>query len=181
MTAKINYEGDVAIVYLAGYLDFESSSAFRHLCLGQLMNRKVVFDFKNLRFVGSCGISSFLETFRDYTEQSPHRPRFSAVGSEFRRLFMASQLVWAEIFENEQDAAVAFQRPDVVPAALAQGFEEDIQEWEDGIGEELPPPAEGGISLESPGSLEPMAAEVVLDPHALESNLVTGDRKIPVV
>lgn len=130
MTARLESTGEVTIVYLSGFLDYESSSAFRRLCLEKLLSSRVVFDLRELSFVGSSGISTFLETFKDFREGAAFLPRFSNVGTEFRRLFHSSQLMGNEFFSSEEGAINSFYQS-VDPVEFPQLIDSDTSDIED--------------------------------------------------
>lgn len=111
MQANVTTQGDWVVVHLLGRLDVESAGPFRHACLSQLTDKKVIFNFRNLSFVGSSGILPFLETMQDFMRTNRQGMRFCGVGSEFRKVLSATSLNAVEIFENETMAATQFGRP----------------------------------------------------------------------
>lgn len=111
MQAKVQIRGEVTIVELKGRVDIEVTEAFRKQCLGALMGRKVVFDLSGLNFVGSTGILPFLESMQDFAIKNPHAYKLCQVGSEFKKIFLATSLSHIEIFENVDMAAHAYQLP----------------------------------------------------------------------
>lgn len=111
MQAQVVREGDVMVVQLAGRIDVETAPPFRKACLEQLINEKVVFDFRNLSFVGSSGILPFLETMQEFAGKSRHGFKFSAMSSEFRRIFGSTPLQTIEVFETYSHAVHAFHHP----------------------------------------------------------------------
>ncbi len=122
MQAKITNEGECVIVHLIGRLDVETAGPFRRACLELLTDKKVIFDFKNLSFVGSSGILSFLETMQDFMKTNPKGLKFSNVGSEFRKILAATSLGAIEIFDNETQAARAFLSAGTVAATMTSGI-----------------------------------------------------------
>jgi len=93
---RIRTEGDTAIIAVDGQLDVEVQEPLRQ----RLMNlageigvdtglKKFIFDFENLEFVGSCGITSFVNTLKEFNARSSHRPRYASVASEFQRIIRA--------------------------------------------------------------------------------------------
>lgn len=113
MQAKFAVRGEVVVVELNGRLDFESSEPFRRTCLERLVSQKVVFDLRNLNFVGSLGLTDFMATLEDMARQSRPGVKFCGVSSEFRRLFEASGLPAHDFFESQEKAIQSF-----IPAAL---------------------------------------------------------------
>ena len=82
MRIEITRVEDVAIVHLEGHLNFETTEPFRRNYLEKLGSTKVIFHFGNLQFVGSSGISLFLELIKDFSHKTQQKPKFCNVGSE---------------------------------------------------------------------------------------------------
>lgn len=110
MRAKITTEGDCVIVHLIGTIDVETALPFRRACLEQLTDKKVVFNFRELSFVGSSGILSFLETMQDFANTNTQGMKFACVGTEFRKILAATSLGAIEIHETESLAVGSFAR-----------------------------------------------------------------------
>ncbi len=108
MEACFAVSGGVVVVELKGRLDFETSEPFRRTCLERLVQEKVVFDLRNLSFVGSLGLKDFVDTLDSMAQKSNLGVRFCGVSSEFRRLFEASGLAGQEIFETRDKAIQSF-------------------------------------------------------------------------
>jgi anti-anti-sigma factor len=96
MKTQVKKEGDTIVVSMNGKLDFET-----HLPLREDLNRiisqaktdsvakKIIFDLEKLEFVGSSGISAFIQVLREFNESVPVKPRYCNVRSEFRRVIKA--------------------------------------------------------------------------------------------
>jgi anti-anti-sigma factor len=108
MDAKFARCGQVVVVELNGKLDFETSEPFRRTCLEKLISEKVVFDLRNLNFVGSLGLKDFVATMEDMKKSSRPGVKFCGVSSEFRRLFEASGIHAQDMFESQEKALQAF-------------------------------------------------------------------------
>lgn len=121
MQAKVRTEGECVIVQLMGRLDVETAQPFRKVCLEQLTDKKVVFDFKELNFVGSSGILTFLETMQDFARTNQNGLKFCGVGSEFRKILAATSLAVIEIFDSATIAAAAFANAAMTQSAPAAG------------------------------------------------------------
>lgn len=119
MQARVQNRGDIFVVQLVGRVDVETAAPFRQACLSQLKGRKVVFDFKNLSFVGSSGLIPFFETMHEFGELNEHGLKFSAVGIDFKKLLLATPLARFEVTETEEQAVLSYQRPPPVAAAPA--------------------------------------------------------------
>jgi anti-anti-sigma factor len=111
MQAMMYRDGEVVVVQLNGRLDVESSEPFRQACLGYLVDKKVVFNFQGLGFVGSSGILPFLETMQKLAQTTEAGFKFCNVGSEFRKVLAASPLGAIEIYDDEVQARTAFHDP----------------------------------------------------------------------
>lgn len=122
MKAIVEQEGDVFVVRLSGFLDYESLDPFRLSCLQYFSSKKVIFNLKNLSFVGSSGITPFVETMTELKGLNRDGFKFCEVGSEFRRVFAASPVSDIEIYDSEQSARLAFTRPDLMVPQVPQTF-----------------------------------------------------------
>lgn len=108
MEANFAVSGGVVVVELKGRLNFETTEPFRRTCMERLIQEKVVFDLKNLSFVGSLGLKDFVETLDSMAQKSNLGVRFCGVSSEFKRLFEASGLAGQEFFETRDKAIQSF-------------------------------------------------------------------------
>lgn len=110
MQARITQDGEWVVVHLMGRLDVETAGPFRQACLSQLVDKKVIFNFRDLSFVGSSGILPFLETMQDFMKTNRRGLRFCGVGSEFQKVLSATSLHVIEVFDSE--VAAAAKAPD---------------------------------------------------------------------
>jgi anti-anti-sigma factor len=117
MKTQVKKVGDTLVVSMDGELDFEMQDPIKeHLrALSKQVNtdsvpKKVIFNLEGLEFVGSCGISSFIQALQDFQTGSSVKPRFCNVKSEFRRLMhvYAEEHAAFEIFETEDRARKSF-------------------------------------------------------------------------
>lgn len=108
MEARFGMHGSVVVVELKGRLDFETAEPFRKTCLERLAREKVVFDLRDLNFVGSLGLKDFVDTLDFMKKRSEAGVRFCGVSSEFRRLFEASGLLSHEIYDSREKAIQSF-------------------------------------------------------------------------
>lgn len=128
MKTVIRRIGDTVIVAMDGRLDFETYVPLREQ-LGRLIPletnsdsitgivssdappraTKIIFNFKNLEFVGSSGISSFVQTLKEFNEQMAIKPRYCHVRSEFKRIIKAfDETELFEFFDSEEGAKQSF-------------------------------------------------------------------------
>lgn len=103
MEAKFTQLGEVVLVTLKGRLDYEFTAPFRRTCLEKLVNEKVVFDLRELNFVGSLGLQEFVQTLDEMSRQSPGI-RLCGVSIEFKRLFESNGLGAISFFEESAQA-----------------------------------------------------------------------------
>lgn len=120
MEARYEVNAGVVVVELKGRLDFETTEPFKKTCLERLLSEKVVFDLKNLNFVGSLGLKDFVDTLDHMRRQSRPGVKFCGVSSEFKRLFEASGLAAVEIFDCQEKAVQSFSLRPV--ESLTSGF-----------------------------------------------------------
>lgn len=95
MKTQIKKQGDTIIVSMDGTLDFETHVPLRE-DLGKIIRAtktdqtaKVIFNLEKLEFVGSSGISSFVQTLKDFNNVAPTKPAYCNVKSEFKRVIKA--------------------------------------------------------------------------------------------
>ena len=51
--------------------------------------KKIIFDMKGLEFVGSSGITNFIQTLKDINDKAIVKPTYTNVKSEFKRMIRA--------------------------------------------------------------------------------------------
>lgn len=118
MKTEFKRMGDTIVVQMDGTLDFETHEPLRE-DLSKLMNelstemtpKKVIFNLENLEFVGSSGISSFIQILKEFNANVPTKPRYCHVRSEFRRIikiFDEDQLF--DFYDNEDRARKSFDQ-----------------------------------------------------------------------
>jgi anti-anti-sigma regulatory factor len=74
----------------------------------RLIHDKVVFNMRELSFVGSSGITTFVETLRSFAQSNKNKPKFCGLGSEFKRVFAAGELAELEVYESANLAVNSF-------------------------------------------------------------------------
>lgn len=109
LEAKVREEGEFLVIYLAGKIDLDSVDPFRHTCQKHLIHQKVIFNLNSLSFVGSSGITSFLETLTEYAKTATHGLNLVEVSSEFKKIFEANLDEHYQVFECEQEAFSKFK------------------------------------------------------------------------
>lgn len=122
MEAKVENRDGVFVVSLIGKMDFESADSLKSRCLKSLANQSVIFNLQNLNFVGSSGITPFLELLTEMAKASGNKFKICSVGSEFLRLFEMGTADGIEIYRDVQDAHRAFSSADVQALARLKPF-----------------------------------------------------------
>jgi anti-anti-sigma factor len=116
MKTLIRKVGDTMVVTMDGRLNHEAQEPFRQDLTRLMQNsrtdsvpKKIIFNFENLEFVGSSGISAFVQTLREFNTRSSLRPRYCHVKSEFRRVMKAfDEENLFEFHDNEERARRSF-------------------------------------------------------------------------
>lgn len=111
MEAKVNQINGVYTVQLSGQLDFETADALKMNCEKHFIHKKVIFDMRGLSFVGSSGITPFLQTLGFLLRRNGNLLKVCSVSVEFMKVFEAGQLNGLEVYEDEYQARLAFDHP----------------------------------------------------------------------
>lgn len=90
----------VFIIQLSGKIDFESIKSFRLLCTNEWIGKKILFDFENLNFVGSSGITYLIESIETLHRMGEAIIGFCRPRSEFHRIFEVGELKDVPIFQD---------------------------------------------------------------------------------
>lgn len=109
---------DMLIVDIEGRLSFEESEPLRGKLTSLIRKnqtdetpKKVIFNLEKLEFVGSSGISSFVQTLKDFNTTASEKPRYCHVKSEFKKIIRAFDDGEAfEFFETEDRAKKSFDQ-----------------------------------------------------------------------
>src|SRR4051794_1487413 len=109
MKTLIKKTGDTIIVNFDGRLDFDTYLPLRE-DLSKIISdtkidsipKKIIFNLEKLEFVGSSGISSFVQTLKEFNANASTKPRYCHVKSEFRKIIKAfDEADLFEFFDNE--------------------------------------------------------------------------------
>lgn len=120
MQARHELVGDVDIVYLSGRLNLDACETFKEVCLTQFTGKKIVICMEGLSFVGSTGITIFLDTMKELRTKIEQPVKFCNVSSEYSKIFSANLIGIYEIYENVEMAIKSFQH------VYASVFESDM-------------------------------------------------------
>jgi len=119
MKTKITNQGDLMIVELSGYLDFETAHPIAQsieVLYKDNKQAKVIIDMSALEFVGSSGLANFVKNLRVFNKLKM-KPAYFGVKSEFIKLF--------RVFEEHHPFEVVEDREAAASAALAR-----FEEWQ---------------------------------------------------
>jgi anti-anti-sigma factor len=115
MKTQIKKQGDTIIVSMDGKLDFETNVPLREDLTKVIREAKtdstakIIFNLEKLEFVGSSGISSFVQTLKEFNVNAPSVPVYCNVKSEFRRVIKAfDEAEQFKFFDNEDRARKSF-------------------------------------------------------------------------
>ncbi len=89
MKASIEKQGDITVVVLAGTVNLEVTDPFRQVCLTHLLHEKLVFNMKDLNFVGSTGLTLFVGVIKEVNNLNDFGLKVVGAKPEFRRLIQA--------------------------------------------------------------------------------------------
>lgn len=123
MKAKLFLNEDVVIVNLSGRIDMEYTETFREALLRDVGGRsdKIIFNLKELSFVGSNGIMPFVSALSDLAQVQNKEVRFCQVSSEFKKIFAASPLSRIQIFDDQDTAVASLRNLDFIESQTNSG------------------------------------------------------------
>ena len=124
LKTKIRKEGQVTVVDLDGFLDYQFTKPFKDKCKAYIKTQKsgkattdesgdkIIFNFKNLEFIGSTNISEFIKTLKEFNTGG-NKPKYCGLKSEFVKLFKAYEgRKYFDIYENLDSAIKSFDSDD---------------------------------------------------------------------
>ncbi len=121
MDARVENRDGVFVVSLSGQMDFESADSLKSQCLKNIGGeQKVIFNLRELSFVGSSGITPFLELLASLSRSLGQGFKICSVGTEFMRLFESSSVDGIEIYRDVNDAHRAFVSNGAETQAIAR-------------------------------------------------------------
>ena len=99
---------DVSVFRFNGFLNYESIARVRSVFSGKTKDdNKLVFNLSELNFVGSVGITDFIEVIIQISAESAKGVALCGVSSEFQRIISAKNSSIA-FFYNEDQAVKSF-------------------------------------------------------------------------
>ncbi len=116
MKAQLEKIEDVVVINLSGRIEMEFTDVFREACLKDFPRRsnKIIFNLKELSFVGSNGIMPFVDALTDLAKTQKAQVRFCQVSSEFKKIFAASPLSSIQIFDQQDQAILSLRNLDFI-------------------------------------------------------------------
>jgi anti-anti-sigma factor len=116
MKAKLSVKEDVVVVNLSGRINMEYTDIFHQACLNEIGSRgnKIIFNLKELSFVGSNGIMPFVNALTALAQKDGKQLRFCGVGSEFKKVFAASPLSAIAILDSLDGAFASLNNLDFI-------------------------------------------------------------------
>ncbi len=113
MDAKVEHRDGIFVVSLSGQMDFESADSLKSNCLRNFNEKSIIFNLRELSFVGSSGITPFLELLHELSRSLGSKFKLCSVGVEFMRLFESEATEGIEIYRDVNDAHRAFNSSEV--------------------------------------------------------------------
>ena len=115
MVLRAKKDGPNLVFELEGHLDFETTQKFKDTCSSELKDKptdRVIFYLKGLKFVGSSGISTFIQTLTELNKKK-NKPRMVGASIEFQKMFRAYQTTRNpfQIYETMEEAEASFDAP----------------------------------------------------------------------
>ncbi len=116
MKTHIKKSENVIIVSMDGKLDFGTHVPLRDQ-LQELIQeirtdstpRNIIFNLEKLEFVGSSGISTFIQTLQEFNTRFPNHPRYCNVKSEFRKIIQSfDEADLFQFYDSEDRARSSF-------------------------------------------------------------------------
>jgi anti-anti-sigma factor len=108
MDAKVENSNGVYVINLSGQMNFETADQLKTQCLKNFSSHDIILNLKELNFVGSSGITPFLELIDELAKSLGNRFKICSVGVDFMRLFQSSDADGIEIYKDVNDARLAF-------------------------------------------------------------------------
>lgn len=105
MKTSIREKGDIFVINVQGSLSINDADALKAICARKLKKKKILFNLKELSFVGSSGISIFYQTLNSLKKDNSLK--MCCVSSEFKRIFDNEGLDFS-MYKSEEEALSSF-------------------------------------------------------------------------
>lgn len=98
MKSQIKKVGEAIVVQVDGKLDYETQDAFKERLRELAQERKaktdsvptqVIFNMEKLEFVGSSGITQYIQTLKDFAQKTDQKAKILNASSEFKKVMKA--------------------------------------------------------------------------------------------
>jgi anti-anti-sigma factor len=96
MKARIKNNADAIILYFDGKVDYESQNQVCNTLQNTIEKnktdatpKKIIVSFENLEFVGSSGITQFVQSLKAIHADTDVIPKYCGVRSEFQKIMQA--------------------------------------------------------------------------------------------
>lgn len=96
MKARIKNQGNTIVLYLDGKVDYETQDNVCQVISKTIAKnktdetpKKIIVSFENLEFVGSTGITQFVNQLKQVHTLNRSTPKYCGVRSEFQKIIKA--------------------------------------------------------------------------------------------
>lgn len=126
MDAKVETHDDIRIIHVSGQLLFERVGLFRQSCRPPVLGEKVIFNLAQVVFVGSSGVTSFVELIGDLANAGLSI-RLCQLGSELLKIFAAYPVAGVQIYRTQEEAILSFHPKlgEPVPLPIVFSFSDE--------------------------------------------------------
>ena len=105
MRTNIRKDKDIFVINVQGSLSVNDVDMLKAICKRKLNRKKVLFNLKELSFVGSSGISVFYEALNSL--KANNSLKMCCVSSEFKRIFDNEGFDFS-VYQSEEEALSSF-------------------------------------------------------------------------
>ena len=96
MKAKISSQDESIVISIDGKIDYETQDAVAAF-IGSTIERnqrdhaakEIIVNFSDLQFVGSTGITQFVQSLKNIHNETDFTPKYCGVKSEFQKIIKA--------------------------------------------------------------------------------------------
>lgn len=113
MQVSIRKTSDIYCVELVGKISYDSMENLRRVCQKQLLGKSLVINCEKLSFVGSVGITDFINLLSSLYKLKTQM-KFVGIAKEFVRLaqsFAETKALRFEQYPTNYEAVKAYQNP----------------------------------------------------------------------
>lgn len=121
MKSQIKKVGESIVVQVDGKLDYETQDAFKE-SLRELASKKksaktdatpteIIFNMEKLEFVGSSGITQYIQTLKDFAQKTDQKAKILNASSEFKKVMKAFDDEHIFEFNENQGGSASTRKP----------------------------------------------------------------------